>query len=79
MFIGLQPNAELAKGVAALDERGFVITGMGLETSVPGLFAAGDVRAGEHEAGRQRGGRGRQRSAGDSGVLEGPLRESEDH
>lgn len=46
VFIGLQPNAELAKGVAALDERGFVITGMGLETSVPGLFAAGDVRAG---------------------------------
>ena len=46
VFIGLQPNAELAKGVVALDERGFVITGMGLETSVPGLFAAGDVRAG---------------------------------
>ena len=46
VFIGLQPNAELAKGVVALDERGFIITGMGLETSVPGLFAAGDVRAG---------------------------------
>ena len=46
VFIGLQPNTELAKGVVALDERGFVTTGMGLETSVPGLFAAGDVRAG---------------------------------
>ena len=29
-----------------LDEQGFLVTDVGLQTSVPGLFAAGDVRAG---------------------------------
>jgi thioredoxin reductase len=29
-----------------LDDRGLILTGMGLMTSMPGVFAAGDVRSG---------------------------------
>jgi thioredoxin reductase (NADPH) len=52
VFIGLTPNSGLVKGVEAhgraplLDPYGFVVTDDRLMTSVPGLFAAGDVRAG---------------------------------
>jgi thioredoxin reductase (NADPH) len=46
VFIGLSPNTELGKGVIELDEFGFVQTDIGLQTSMPGIFAAGDVRAG---------------------------------
>jgi thioredoxin reductase (NADPH) len=34
------------KGTVDLDEAGFVITDGVFETSVPGVFAAGDIRAG---------------------------------
>ena len=46
VFIGLSPNSELVKDVVKLDEFGFVQTDMSLQTSMPGVFAAGDVRAG---------------------------------
>jgi thioredoxin reductase (NADPH) len=46
VFIGLSPNSELVEGVVKLDEFGFVQTDMSLQTSMPGVFAAGDVRAG---------------------------------
>ena len=46
VFIGLTPNSELAKGLVDLDPQGFITTDAGLQTSVPGVFAAGDVRAG---------------------------------
>jgi thioredoxin reductase (NADPH) len=46
VFIGLSPNSGSFKDVVALDELGFVITGMDLQTKTPGIFAAGDVRAG---------------------------------
>ncbi|MEX2237078.1 MAG: FAD-dependent oxidoreductase [Dehalococcoidia bacterium] len=46
VFIGLSPNSELLKGKADLDERGFVVTDALLQTSIPGVFAAGDVRQG---------------------------------
>lgn len=42
--IGEKPNSELVKGLVDLDERGFVITNMRMETSLPGLYAVGDVR-----------------------------------
>lgn len=46
VFIGLDPNAAFLTGVIDLDERGFVVTDRSFMTSMPGVFAAGDVRAG---------------------------------
>jgi thioredoxin reductase (NADPH) len=46
VFIGLDPNTDVLKGQADLDDRGFVLTDMGFMTSMPGVFAAGDVRSG---------------------------------
>jgi thioredoxin reductase (NADPH) len=46
VFIGLTPNSNLVKGKAELDRFGFTVTDKSLMTSLPGLFAAGDVRAG---------------------------------
>jgi thioredoxin reductase (NADPH) len=45
VFIGTIPNTELVNGQVDLDENGFVITDNNMETSVPGVFAAGDVRS----------------------------------
>jgi thioredoxin reductase (NADPH) len=46
VFIGLTPNVDVVRDLVDLDAAGFVLTDAGLQTSVPGLFAAGDVRAG---------------------------------
>ena len=46
IFIGLEPNSELVRGQLKLDERGYVITNEHMETDIPGVFAAGDVRRG---------------------------------
>jgi len=49
LFIGADPNAAWLDGCVDTDDRGFVVTGAGalpLETSRPGVFAIGDVRAG---------------------------------
>ena len=45
IFIGLDPNTEFLKGTLELDPWGFVVTD-GYATSMPGVFCAGDVRAG---------------------------------
>lgn len=47
VFVGLLPNTDFLKDSAIeLDELGFVKTNAHLETSMPGVFAAGDVRSG---------------------------------
>lgn len=64
IFVGAVPHTDFLRGVVALDDHGFVLTGPDIapggrppgwplerapflqETSVPGIFAAGDVRAG---------------------------------
>ena len=46
VFIGFSPNSDLVKGKVDVDQSGSVITDKTLMTSIPGLFAAGDVRAG---------------------------------
>ena len=46
VFIGLSPSSDFLKGAVDTDENGFILTDKTLMTSLPGLFAAGDVRAG---------------------------------
>jgi thioredoxin reductase (NADPH) len=46
VFIGLQPTTGFLKYSVELDEFGFVVTNTDLETSMEGVFAAGDVRSG---------------------------------
>ncbi len=46
IFIGLQPNTGFIKKLVDLDERKFIQTNDQQETSVPGIFAAGDNRKG---------------------------------
>lgn len=46
VFVGLSPNSGLVKGKAEVDQWEAVVTDGTLMTSIPGLFAAGDVRAG---------------------------------
>jgi thioredoxin reductase (NADPH) len=43
-YIGNIPNTELFAGQIKLDERGYIITDRRMRTSVPGVFAAGDVQ-----------------------------------
>ena len=59
MFIGASPHTDWLEGVVARDQHGFILAGPDvrdagwplkrdpflLETSVPGVFVAGDVRA----------------------------------
>ncbi|HUI88966.1 MAG TPA: FAD-dependent oxidoreductase [Anaerolineales bacterium] len=45
VFIGLTPNSDLLRDKAELDDRGF-IKAPHMMTSLPGIFVAGDVRAG---------------------------------
>ena len=51
IMVGAAPNTEWLSGLVRLDDKGFVITGSGEDsspfaTSLPGIFAVGDVRAG---------------------------------
>lgn len=46
VMIGAQPNATFLDGVCATDKGGFVETNDQFETSQPGLYAVGDIRAG---------------------------------
>jgi thioredoxin reductase (NADPH) len=53
IMVGAAPNTDWLSGLVKLDDKGFVITGYGKEaaaspfaTSLPGIFAVGDVRAG---------------------------------
>jgi len=48
--IGSEPNSAQWRGLLPLDEGGYVITNELMETKIPGIFAAGDVR---HNSARQ--------------------------
>ncbi len=44
MAVGIVPNLEGIEGLPDRDEGGYIIAGESCETSIPGIFAAGDVR-----------------------------------
>jgi thioredoxin reductase (NADPH) len=43
--IGQKPNTQFLKGKVALDAGGYIVTNEKMETSVPGVLAAGDIRS----------------------------------
>lgn len=46
LYVGNIPNTEALRGIVELDSKGYIVTDASLETSVKGVFAAGDVRVG---------------------------------
>lgn len=42
--VGITPDSDLLKGIAEMDENGYIAADETCETSVPGIYAAGDVR-----------------------------------
>jgi thioredoxin reductase (NADPH) len=46
VFIGLQPITDFLGDAVERDAGGFLVTATNMETSMPGVFAAGDVRSG---------------------------------
>jgi len=46
LLIGAEPHTEWLPAEIERDERGFVVAASDYETSMPGVFAIGDVRAG---------------------------------
>lgn len=44
LFVGLLPRTQFLKGLVDMDEEGYIITSENGETSVKGIFAAGDCR-----------------------------------
>ena len=44
VFIGHYPNSQFLEGKVAMDEHGYVITDELMRTSVPGVFAAGEIQ-----------------------------------
>ncbi len=48
--VGLKPSTGYLKDVLKLDNFGYIITNANMETEVPGVYAAGDIR---HDSGRQ--------------------------
>jgi thioredoxin reductase (NADPH) len=45
IFVGITPNTAWLKGRVSMDEWGFIFTDAEMATSIPGIFAAGDVRS----------------------------------
>jgi thioredoxin reductase (NADPH) len=44
IFVGLEPNTAFLRDVLELDPAGHVVVDAHLQASVPGVFAAGDIR-----------------------------------
>ena len=48
--VGTNPDTDYVKGILPLDESGYIITNEKMETPIPGVLAAGDIR---HNSARQ--------------------------
>lgn len=44
VYIGMEPKTDFLKGKVKMNERGYIITDEDMQTNIPGVFAAGDVR-----------------------------------
>ena len=44
VYVGLEPNTEFLRGTLKLDNAGHVPVDLRMETAVPGIYAAGDIR-----------------------------------
>ncbi len=42
--VGQKPNTDYLKGIVPLDAKGYIITNDKMETEIPGILAAGDIR-----------------------------------
>ena len=42
--VGTIPNSDLVKDLVEINDYGYIVTDKNMETSVPGIFAIGDVR-----------------------------------
>jgi thioredoxin reductase (NADPH) len=45
IYVGTQPNKKFSSGELTVEERGYIITDDLLRTNIPGVYAAGDIRA----------------------------------
>jgi len=45
VYVGLEPNTRFLQGVLDLDSTGHIVTNILMRTSLPGVFAAGDIRS----------------------------------
>ena len=46
VYVGLLPNTGFLKGAIPLDEQGYIETDQKMATSIPGVYAVGDIRRG---------------------------------
>jgi thioredoxin reductase (NADPH) len=44
IYIGLLPNSEMFSNLDIMDDEGWILTDRNMETSIPGIYAVGDVR-----------------------------------
>ncbi len=44
IYVGTVPNSEVVKRLVNVNDQGYIITDEDMRTSIPGIFAAGDVR-----------------------------------
>ncbi|MBU8933780.1 MAG: thioredoxin-disulfide reductase [candidate division Zixibacteria bacterium] len=45
VFIGFRPNSDITREALRRDQGGYILTDEKMETSIPGIYACGDVRA----------------------------------
>jgi thioredoxin reductase (NADPH) len=45
IYIGFNPLSDIVRDIVDIDRDGFIVTNQQFETSVPGIFAAGDIRS----------------------------------